>query len=62
MLQLCGCYSASPYPLDTGLVRLIVYLAFRATQNAFGPRHASLSSWMGILSAGPERVWIAEFT
>lgn len=38
MLQLCGCYSASPCPLDTGLVRLIVYLAFRATPNALGPR------------------------
>lgn len=38
MLQLCGCYSASPCPLDTGLVRLIVYSAFRATPNALGPR------------------------
>lgn len=34
MLQSCGCYSASPCPLDTGLVRLIVYSAFRATPNA----------------------------
>lgn len=34
MLQLRGCHSASPCPPDMGLVRPIVYPAFRTTPNA----------------------------
>lgn len=63
MLQLRGCYSASPCPPDMGLVRPIVYLAFRTTPNAL-VRGGALSS----LSEGQDfvcrtrRVWIAGFT
>ena len=63
MLQLRGCYSASPCPLDTGLVRLIVYPAFRATLNA--SRSAAISfSFSGgeIRLQDQKRVWIAGFT
>jgi len=38
----CGCYSASPCPPDMGLVRLIVYLAFRATPNVLVRGETSL--------------------
>jgi len=47
MLQSCGCYSASPCPPDMGLVRLIVYPAFRTTPNALGPRRYFASRFRG---------------
>lgn len=64
MLQSCGCYSASPCPPDMGLVRLIVYPAFRTTPNALGPRRIFSFSFFegGGSFAGPKRVWIAGFT
>ena len=67
MLQLRGCYSASPCPLDTGLVRLIVYSAFRATPNA--SRSAAIHFSFPFFGGGrffrlqdQKRVWIAGFS
>ena len=65
MLQLRGCYSASPCPLDTGLARLIVYQAFWTTPNASWSATVLLPSSFGEKGgsfAGPERVWIAGFS
>ena len=67
MQQSCGCYSASPCPLDTGLVRLIVYSAFRATPNA--SRSAAIHFSFPFFGGGSffrlqdqKRVWIAGFS
>jgi hypothetical protein len=62
MLQSCGCYSASPCPLDTGLVRLIVYSAFRATPNALVRGETSLLFRGRGFVCRTRRVWIAGFT